>query len=73
MNRCPADKSTEGAALTPTKIKHKGTGEEENGPTIDAAAADHVVLEQGEEEEEEEGEQMRALTLICGRNKKESL
>lgn len=32
-------------------------------PTINAAAADHVVLEQGEEEEEEE---MRALELICG-------
>lgn len=37
----------------------------ENRPTIDAAAADHLVLEQGEEEGEEE-EQMRALELICG-------
>lgn len=36
----------------------------ENQPTIDAAAADHVVLEQGEEEGEEE--EMRALELIVG-------
>lgn len=36
-----------------------------NQPTINAAAADHVVLEQGEEEEGEE-EEMRALELICG-------
>lgn len=39
---------------------------EKNLPTIDAAAADHVVLEHGEEE----GEEMRALELICGEKKR---
>lgn len=37
-------------------------------PTIDAAAADHLVLEQWEEEGEEE--EMRALELICEEEKK---
>lgn len=49
----------------------RGTVERENdAPTINAAAADHVVLEPGEEEEGEE-EEMRALELICVERKVE--